>query len=300
MSSIPSYDKFMLPILKIHKDKEVHHLPDNYDELANQFGISDQERHEMLESGRQTRFKNRIGWARTYLKKAGLLEIVSPGKTKITERGIEVLGEELQDIDVSYLNQFSEFVEFRRGSKKNDSVEMRVADKDSPEDYLEEGYRQIRNQLETDLLEKIQTGTYTFFEQLVVDLLIQLGYGGSKRDAGSAIGKSGDNGIDGIIKEDRLGLDVIYLQAKKWKNTVGRPDVQAFAGSLEGFRAKKGVFITTSDFSKDAIEYVTRIDKKIVLINGEELVRLMIDNNLGVNTVSKYEIKEIDLDYFEN
>lgn len=299
MSTIPSYDKFMLPILKLHQDGQVHHLPDSYDALAIDQNVSNDARHELLESGRQTRFENRIGWARTYLKKAGLIEIVSPGKTKITERGLQVLKKLPQAIDISFLNQFPEFREFRSGTKRKEEVAGIIENQSTPQDQIEEGYWQIRRQLAIELLEKIKSAPSSFFEQLVVDLMLKLGYGGSRKDAGEAVGRSGDHGIDGVIKEDKLGLDVIYLQAKRWQNTVGRPEVQAFVGSLEGFKAKKGVFITTSQFSTEALEYVLKIDKKIVLIDGDKLTNLMIDNGLGVSTVDSYEVKEIDTDYFE-
>jgi restriction system protein len=170
----------------------------------------------------------------------------------------------------------------------------------TPEELLETAYQQINDQLASDLLKQIKALLPALFEKIVVDLLVGMGYGGTIRDAGQAIGKSGDEGIDGVIKEDRLGLDAIYLQAKKWENTVGRPEIQKFAGALQGQRAKKGIFITTSYFSKEAYDYISRIDTKIVLIDGEQLARLMIDHNIGVTPISKYEIKKMDSDYFSD
>ena len=170
---------------------------------------------------------------------------------------------------------------------------------ETPEDQLASAYKRLRHDLELELLAQVKASTPAFFERLVIDLLVSMGYGGSRQDAGRAIGKSGDGGIDGIIKEDKLGLDVIYLQAKRWDGTVGRPEVQKFAGALQGHRASKGVFITTSSYTKEALEYVNVINSKIILIGGQELAALMIDHNVGVSTVGMYELKKVDADYFE-
>lgn len=201
--------------------------------------------------------------------------------------------------------QFPEFVAFRARSEpsvkevKEMSAEQ-ATEKGTPEEVLEASYQRLREELAEEILDRIMEATPSFFEKLVVELLLRMGYGGSRKDAGQAIGQGGDAGIDGIINEDRLGLDVIYVQAKKWdrNRTVGRPEVQAFAGSLEGQRARKGIFITTSQFSSDAREYVQRIEKKIVLINGELLADLMIEHGLGVTTVATYDVKKIDSDFF--
>ncbi|MCL6559753.1 MAG: restriction endonuclease, partial [Firmicutes bacterium] len=245
-------------------------------------------------------FHNRVGWARTYLKKAGLLESTRRGYFRITERGLEVLKKSPSRIDVHFLEQFAEFREFRmlRHKKEDEDTTEAELSVSTPEEVLESAYKQLRDNLANELLQQIKASSPSLFEKLVVELLVKMGYGGSRQDAGKAIGKSGDEGIDGIIKEDRLGLDIIYIQAKRWENTVGRPEVQKFAGALQGQRARKGIMITTSSFSQEAQDYASRIDNKIVLIDGERLAQLMIDHNLGVSSVAAYEIKKIDSDYF--
>jgi restriction system protein len=262
----------------------------------------------MLPSGTAPLFDNRVGWARTYLKQAGLLESPKRGVLRITERGKATLSKSPKRIDVKFLDQFAEFREFR--TKRSDTATVVAVETnapaaqptpeaETPEDRLAAAYRRIRQDLESELLDQVKGSSPAFFERLVVDLLVAMGYGGSRRDAGRALGKSGDGGIDGIIKEDKLGLDVIYLQAKKWEGTVGRPEIQKFAGALQGHRAAKGVFITTSSYTRDALEYVNMINTKIILIGGQELAALMIDHNVGVTRVGMYELKKVDADYFE-
>lgn len=204
-------------------------------------------------------------------------------------------------IDIAVLEQYPEFVEFRyeRKSGKKTVKEAVVDSQETPEETLQSSYQSIRSDLVGDLLARIGDNSPEFFESLVVDLMLAMGYGGSKLDAGQALGKSGDEGIDGIIKEDKLGLDIVYLQAKRWEGSIGRPEIQKFVGALHGKRAKKGVFITTSNFSQEAMSYVSTIDPKVVLIDGQMLAELMIDHGLGVSTVTSYEIKRVDLDYFE-
>jgi restriction system protein len=271
---IPDYQNLMLPLLKISRDGQEHSLSEVIEILANELKLNDEERKELLPSGKQAKFHNRVGWARTYLKKAGLLESTARGKFCITERGLKVLEINPEKIDKKFLEQFPEFLE------------------------LEIGYQSLRNQLAQEVLNIVKKCSPRFFESLVIDLLIGMGYGGSREDAGQAVGQTGDGGIDGIIKEDRLGLDIIYIQAKRWESTVGRPMVQAFAGSLEGMRAKRGVLITTSKFSKEAYEYIKLIEKRIVLIDGEELAQLMIEYDIGVGESERYILKKIDYDYF--
>lgn len=247
------------------------------------------------------KFDNRVRWAAFYLRKAGLLERTGRGKIRISERGHEVLKTKPGRIDVRFLKNFSDFQEFQKGTKKGESEDANVAGEEAqstPEETLEASYVNLRQTLADELIDRVKKCPPKFVEKLVVDLLVSMGYGGSRKDAGQAIGQSGDDGIDGIIKEDKLGLDVVYLQAKRWEATVGRPVVQAFAGSLEGQRARKGVLITTSQFSEEAKEYVTRIEKKIILIGGEELAQLMIDHGIGVTEVRTYSVRKMDLDYF--
>ena len=299
--TIPDYQSIMLPLLELAADGNEHSLREAIESLSNQLGLTAKERRELLPSGRQPTFDNRVGWARTYMKKAGLLESTRRGYFRITKRGLDVLDKQPAQIDNAYLRQFPEFVEFQTPKKKEEEEEEsrpKLDDRTTPEEEIESAYQKLRDDLSTELLEMVKGSSAAFFEQLVVDLLVAMGYGGTRKDAGQAIGRSGDGGIDGIIKEDRLGLDIVYLQAKKWENTVGRPEIQKFAGALQGQRARRGVFITTSGFSTGARDYVSRIDSKIVLIDGETLAQLMLDFDLGVTTVATYRLKRVDSDYF--
>jgi len=298
--TIPDYQSLMLPLLRFIGDGQEHSIRDAIEFLAQQFELSEDERQELLPSG-SVKFNNRVAWSRTYLKKAGLLDSPIRGKLIITQRGTEVLESNPTNIDNTYLMQFPEFQEFKGMSRQ----EIHLNDEDeepdqTPEEILEASYQTLKNELAYELLDRIMKCSPKFFERLVVDLLVSMGYGGSRKDAGQAVGQSGDGGIDGIIKEDKLGLDAVYVQAKRWEGTVGRPTVQAFAGSLEGQRAKKGVMITTSQFSQEAKDYVKVIEKRIVLIDGEQLAQLMIDHNVGVNEVVTYTVKKVDFDYFED
>ena len=262
----------------------------------------------MLPSGTAPLFDNRIGWARTYLKQAGLLTSPKRGIFQITERGRSLLSKAPAQITVATLDQFDEFRAFRARRRDtsagvSSSIQQPAEEESSatqtPEDQLAFAYRRLRSELELDLLEQVKSVTPAFFERLVIDLLVGMGYGGSRQDAGRAIGKSGDGGIDGIIKEDKLGLDVIYVQAKRWEGTVGRPEIQKFAGALQGQRANKGVFITTSSYSREAVDFASLINAKIILIDGQQLAAMMIDHNVGVSTIGMYELKKIDADYFD-
>lgn len=307
---IPDYQTLMLPVLRIASDGEEHHFRDAIETLAEQFQLTYEERREMLPSGGALLFDNRVGWARTYLKQAGCIESSKRGVFRITDRGRLLLEQNPERIDVQMLDQFPEFKEFRSrrrgGTRQNRQISTAAADSEreqnetaTPEEQLAEAYRRLRGEVESELFDQIMASSPAFFERLVIDLLVGMGYGGNRQDAGNAIGRSGDGGIDGIIKEDRLGLDVIYVQAKRWENTVGRPEIQRFAGALQGQRARKGVFITTAGFSREAIDYANSIDTKIILIDGNRLVELMLDHNVGVSTTGSYEIKRVDSDYFD-
>jgi restriction system protein len=302
---VPDYQTVMLPLLQAIADGQEHTLAEVAEKIADQFGLSESERTEMLPSGGQLKLFNRTGWAKTYMAKAGLMETVSRGKFRITPRGTALLKSRLPKIDNSVLSQFPEFIRFRERVPTDKSTTNgannaeSIGSQQTPQESLENGFQALHGQLSEELLDKISKASPRFFEKLVVDLLLAMGYGGSRSDAGQAIGKSGDDGLDGIIKEDRLGLDAVYVQAKRWKSTVGRPEIQSFAGSLEGHRARKGVFITTSQFSADAKEYVNRIEKKIVLIDGDLLANLSIEFGIGVAPVTTYRVQKIDLDYFE-
>jgi restriction system protein len=239
------------------------------------------------------------------LKKAELIESIKRGFFKITDQGKNALKANPEKIDNEFLMQFKAFREFLKSkSKKSISATKKLSEADdldlkkTPEEYIEFGYQRLREDLSLLLLEHLKTCSPEFFEKLVVELLLKMGYGGTRKDAGSAIGKSGDGGIDGIIKEDKLGLDIIYIQAKRWEAIVGRPEIQKFAGALQGQRAKKGIFLTTSSFSKEAEAFASSIENKIVLIDGEQLANLMIDFDIGVNKIAAYDIKRIDTDYF--
>lgn len=295
--TIPDFQQFMLPILRIVKDGEEHKMREVIEKAAEMFNLSHEERTQLLPSGKQYRYENRIGWARTYLKKAGLLSTPSRGLIKITERGKEVLKKNPPKIDTNFLEQFPEYLEFKNYTRETEPEQTSDL---TPEEVLDGSYQDLRNELAHDLLERVKSCSPEFFERLVIDLLVGMGYGGSRSDAGQRVGKTGDGGIDGIIKEDKLGLDVINVQAKRWQNTVGRPEIQAFVGSLAGNRAKKGVFITTSKFTDNAKDYVSFIQQNVVLIDGEQLTQLMIDHDIGVSEESRYIVKKIDLDYFED
>lgn len=307
--AIPDYQTLMLPLLKHIADEQEHHFGNLVPILSSEFNLTPDERSQLLPSGQMTTIKSRAGWARTYLKKAGLLEQPKRGFLKITKRGLEVLHQNPESINVKFLEQFPEFIEFRDSGKvvdKNiDSVPMDGSGlfepfktEYSPEETLLDIHESLNSLLAAELLDNIMLCSPAFFERLVVELLLAMGYGGSRADAGRAIGQSGDGGIDGIIDEDKLGLDSIYIQAKRWEGSVGRPEIQKFVGALQGNRAHKGVFITTSDFTKEAKDYVKNISNKVVLINGLTLAKLMIENNVGVSVAATYQVKKIDSDYF--
>ncbi len=301
---IPDYQSVMLPLLKLVSDKQEYKYRDLIEKLAIEFHVTDEERKELLTSGNQAIFDNRVGWAKTYLKKAGLLDSPKRSTFVITQIGLDTLKKNPDRLDAKYLRQFPAFLEFQNASRNdNDSEEEIViveTSEQTPEENLDKAYQRIRKSLASDLLNRVVDLSPTFFERLVVELLVKMGYGGSIKDAGKAIGKSGDEGIDGTIKEDKLGLDIIYIQAKRWRpgNVVGRPELHKFVGALAGQGAKKGIFITTSNFTKEALEYTPKNETKIVLIGGEQLAQLMIDYNLGCTTQQIYELKKIDSDYF--
>ncbi|MEW5883242.1 MAG: restriction endonuclease [Armatimonadota bacterium] len=302
---IPDYQTLMLPLLRFAADGQEHSLRETIESLAVEFSLTPEERKQLLPSGRQEVFDNRVGWARTYLKKAGLLDTTRRSHFVISERGRQVLAEGRSRIDSKYLERFDEFREFRNRKATRSgprdaagAATETTSDEATPEESLELAYGRLRDNLAGELLQQVKAAPSSLFEKLVVELLLKMGYGGSRQDAGRAIGGSGDEGIDGIIKEDRLGLDTIYIQAKRWEASVGRPEVQKFAGALQGQRAKKGIMITTSSFSKEARDYASKIETKIVLIDGAQLAELMIDYDLGVSPVASYDVKKIDTDYF--
>lgn len=301
--AVPGYQDFMYPFLKQLEDGKEYRLQDLYVLLANHFNLTDEDISEKLPSGKQTVLVNRVGWARTYLNRAGLIKVVKRAVFQITEEGLNVIkNPTLTRIDRKFLTKYDSFNEFiNNTSNEQKSTEIPVNEEQTPLELIEYNYNVLKNELQELVLGKILECSPTFFEGLIVDLIVAMGYGGSVNDAGRAIGKTGDEGIDGIIKEDVLGLDMIYLQAKRWKvdSTVSRPEIQSFVGSLVGKKASKGIFITTAKFSKEARAYAESIDKRVILIDGQELTNLMFKYNVGVSTEEIYTIKKIDLDFFE-
>ncbi len=313
---IPDYQTLMLPLLQITADGREHQQAALVEALADKFNLTPEERAELIPSGRQTRLYNRVSWARNYLTGAILLQRTGRGRSSITQRGREVLAGNPARIDNTYLRQFPEFRDYLRSARKErdqqsehkttsesdtpDEALEATSESDTPDEALEDTFQRIRTQLVQELRQQMKQSSPRRFETLVVDLLLAMGYGGSRRDAGSAVGKSGDGGIDGIIKEDRLGLDLVYIQAKRWDGTVGPRVVREFSGSLDMHRARKGVLVTTSEFSQSAEESAERSDKQIILIDGDQLAELMIDHNVGVSEVQSYVVKRVDEAYFED
>lgn len=301
--TIPDFQTIMLPLLKFASDSEEHRFRDAVEALSDYFDLNVEERLELLPSGRYPVFDNRVGWASTYMKKAGLMEGPRRGYLRITSRGLSVLKEQPETLNSKFLERYPEFVTFRskNGQQKSTQLQPTVEDQDekTPIEAIEIAYQTVRNNLVTELLQQIRNCSPGFFESLVVEVLVNMGYGGTRKDAGEVLGRSGDEGVDGVINEDRLGLDVIYIQAKRWEGTVSRPEIQKFVGALLGKQARKGVFITTSDFSKQAKDYASAIESSVVLIDGEALAGLMIDYNVGTAVESSYEIKRVDSDYFD-
>jgi restriction system protein len=301
---IPDFQTLMLPVLEVAGDGNVHSLGEARERLTEHFRLTEQELNERLPSGRQRRFNNRVAWAKAYLEQARLLTTPRRGHFQITERGKSVLQDKPSRVDISYLERFPEFQEFRNASRKEDSLTESAAVAGSasagvtPEELLETAFQSIRTELVSELLLRMKAASPAFFENLVVELLLKMGYGGNRVEAGRAIGGSGDEGIDGIINEDRLGLDIIYIQAKRWDGSVGRPEIQKFVGALHGKRAKKRVFITTGIFTSEARDYVSHIDPRVVLLDGRSLAEFMLDLNIGVMPRAVYELKRIDSDYF--
>jgi len=299
---IPDFQTIMLPFLNLIADGIEHSTTEINDKLGRYFNLTQEELNQYLPSGSQKTFPNRVAWTKSHLKMAGLIENTKRSYFRITETGKKILENNPTEINLKFLKTIPAYLE-RSGRTIEDDLIPGIDSTQlvsTPEEILENSYLKIRKNLSQELLSKIKSCNPSFFESLVVELLVKMGYGGSISDAGRSIGRSGDEGIDGIIKEDRLGLDVIYIQAKRWENVVGRPEIQKFVGALAGQGAKKGVFITTSRYTNDAREYQPKNETKIVLIDGEQLAELMIDFNLAVSTAKTFEIKRIDNDYFSN
>ncbi len=300
--AIPDFQTIMRPLLEVASDGKQHSNRDAREALARTFKLTEDEKNALLPSGRQGIFVNRVAWAKAYLQQAGLLDTPQRGHFKITERGRQALNDVPDRITIGFLQRFPEFAEFRSPTRKPKAPQLEPNTEEeerTPEETLEAAHLRLHADLAAELLSRVKRSSPRFFEHLVVELLLKMGYGGSREEAGEAVGAAGDEGIDGVISEDRLGLDTIYLQAKRWEGTVGRPEIQKFVGALHGKRAKKGVFITTGSFSADARDYVKNIEPKVVLIDGRQLAELMIDFNVGVDSVISYQVKRITSDYFD-
>lgn len=308
---IPSYQEFMLPLLRLASDGSPHRSREAYEAMAEHFALSDADRAELLPSGKQPLLHNRVGWALTYLRQAGLVTSRKRGVFDITDEGRALLSENPAVVDVSTLERYPAFREFRRRTRRPArDTEYESATRsaalagvnahagETPDEEMEDAWWRHRTNIEAELLDQVRAVSPAFFEQLVVDVLVALGYGGSRAEAARSVGRSGDEGIDGVIDEDPLGLDVIYLQAKRWNGTVGRPEVQKFAGALQGRRARKGVFLTTAEFTREAREFTNMIEASIVLIDGHRLAKLMVDHGVGVSVAVEYVVHRIDSDYF--
>lgn len=300
--AIPNAQDIMLPLLRVMEDGKERSSQEIAEHISTVFNLSSEEKASLLPSGQQRTIVNRTSWAKVYLKKAGLLEMPKRNQCKITALGLEALRANPSRIDIEFLKQYPLFLEFRRCEKYPGGTEASdeglEASERTPQEWMEISYQRIQADLAQEILESVKQCSPGFFERLVVRLLLKMGYGGSLADAGNAVGKSGDGGIDGIIKEDKLGLDVIYLQAKRWENNVGSGEVRNFVGSLVGHKASKGVIITTSGFTKDAYDFVKTIDRKVILIDGEKMAQLMIEHDVGVSTSMNYAVKRIDSDFF--
>jgi restriction system protein len=301
--AVPDFQSAMLPLLRYAAGQKGDVSTSSaVDALAKELALTEQDLQHMLPSGTQPTFYNRVGWAATYLKKAGLLEASKRGFYRVTKAGNDVLASHPERIDLKFLSRFPEFVSFRsaNSTREESAIVTGESSASTPLEALEQAHENLRSELAEELLSKLKHSSPSHFERIVVELLVKMGYGGSRSDAGKAIGRSGDGGIDGIIKEDRLGLELLYVQAKRWdSNPVGRPDVMQFAGALQAHHATKGIFITTSRFTTEAKDYVKQIGSKIVLIDGVTLAELMIDHAVGVSTLASYAVHKIDSDYFE-
>ena len=300
--AVPDFQPLMLPLLRLAGDGMDHAFKDAVEAIAIEFSLTPEERNELLpSSSRTTLFYNRLAWAKTHMTMAGLLQAPRRGVFCITQRGRELLVSQLARIDMKTLQQFPEYERARRGDVQA-SVEPAMPavafNELTPEESIERAHLSLRKDLARELLESIMQCSPAFFELLIIKLMIKMGYGGSREEAGKAVGRSGDGGIDGIINEDRLGLDAIYLQAKRWEGVIGRPEIMKFVGALAGQRATKGVFITTSWFTQDAKDYALSSQYKVVLIDGERLADLMIEHDLGVSVAATYQLKRIDSDFF--
>lgn len=302
---IPDYQTLMLPVLRLAAEGEKR-VADVVDRIADQFGLTLEEREELLPSGRQRLLHNRIHWAKFYMSKAGLITSPGRGRFVATDAGRALLATGPERVDVSTLMRHASFREFYKsegaeaGQQAEPSLARTTASIATPEEQIETAFQSVQSALRLELLERIIQNSPAFFEQLIVDLLVAMGYGGSHKNAAAQLGRSGDGGVDGVINEDPLGLDRVYVQAKRYAetNTVGRPDVQGFVGSLVGLGATKGVFVTTSTFSLQARDFVKHLSQRVILVDGQHLAGLMIEHGVGVRLSRAIEFKRLDEDFF--
>jgi restriction system protein len=301
--AVPDFQTIMRPLLVHHADGEEHEIGDTRLALADIFGLTDEERAERIPSGRVTTLQNRVGWAATYLLRAGLLERPHRAHYRLTSRGREILDQHPERVDLSVLNQFEEFQEFRRtdtGTSSGGAItaEQTVADSATAEERIDAGYRELHAALGAELLDRVREQSWEFFERLVLEVLRAMGYGGPEGAVERLGGHGSDGGVDGVIRQDALGLELIYVQAKSWEKPVGRQELQGFVGALHGKQASKGIFITTSRFTPEAQQYVETVSSRVILIDGRRLAELMIERDVGVSTRETYEVKEVNLSYF--
>jgi len=314
--AIPDYQTLMRPVLAVHSDGREHRSDEIREAIIGEFSISDAERRQLLPSGRVPLLNNRVGWAVTYLAQAGALARTRRGYTQITDRGRELLARNPDRITKNDLDQFPEFVAFQSrsagrsrraspadadtggGDARSAGATVNGEASETPEEVMDAAYRELGSALAEELLERVKAQPPEFFEELVLDVLTAMGYGGTRADAAERLGRSGDGGIDGVIREDILGLDLIYVQAKRWQGPVGRPVIQAFVGALHGAHADRGVVITTSHFTPDALAFASSVPTRVVLVDGTQLAELMIDHGVGVTEMTRYVLKRIDSDYF--
>lgn len=300
--AVPDFQTLMLPVLEIFKDSKEHNVEEIRNIISRNFKLSEEDLNQLLPSRTSKLFHNRVAWSIAHLKMADLIKSTKRSFYQITNDGLNILEKKHNRIDLSVLKTITAYSEKRNTWGKNetsdeesDTIEKIVK---TPDELIEEGYEKIKFEVSDEIIRTIKSCSPHFFEKLVLDVLIKLGYGGSNIEQAKLLGKSGDDGVDGLINEDKLGLDVIYVQAKRWEGQVGQPEIQKFAGALQGQRAKKGIFITTSTFSKPALDYVEKIENRIILVDGKKLAELMIDNDVGVSTKKIYAVKKIDSDYF--
>lgn len=308
--AIPKYDEIMLPLLRLLADGQPHHQRDLATQIADHFKLTEEERNLLLPSTTSTYIRNRTGWAGFHLRKAGLADLPREATLQITAQGAELLKNPPPKLDRSFLMQLEPFKQFMLEQKQRGIAAARTKaagiapaasseEEGTPEERIDAAFNELKETLIADLLAKLLTVNPFRFEQVVLDLLVAMGYGGSRKEAAAVTQKTGDEGIDGVINEDRLGLDVIYIQAKRWKSNVGRPEIQSFVGALAGKKATKGVFITTSTFHDNATDYAEGLHQKVILIDGRRLAELMIEHNIGIAEEHAYRIKKIDSDYFD-